>query len=193
MGIQHRNDSLKEQNGVGTVIDPVARVGIQSMEKKVTQQGDLLPQLVHIVQVLSSTSTISALITDELALESSSVFPVFPAGAFSKGKYNKNQIVLDPSDNNLYRVTASVVPDTDFYPHMDTSNSYYKVISSEASTEPDGSLENPYPFILGMAVVENNYYSYQNHIYRVVEGGTKDACIIAPGNDTGATVWTLVN
>lgn len=58
-----------------------------------------------------------------------------------------------------------------------------------ASDNADGSIDNPYPFIYGMDVEKDKYYTYDGHKYKAEL--SMPACVYPPGTP-GLWQWTLI-
>ena len=91
----------------------------------------------------------------------------------------------------VYEVIQKVTALEHQTPDMIEMVAIYRPLSVDAETgdEPDGSLENPFTFILGMDVEKEKYYSYEGHIYTAVE--SMKPCVWAPGTPN-VWHWELV-
>ena len=91
----------------------------------------------------------------------------------------------------VYEVIQKVTALEHQTPDMIEMLAIYRPLSvdSETGEEPDGSLENPFTFILGMDVVKEKYYSYEGQVYQAKLD--MPACVWAP-DTPGLWQWELV-
>lgn len=91
----------------------------------------------------------------------------------------------------VYEVIQKVTALEHQTPDMIEMVAIYRPLSVDAETgdEPDGSLENPFTFILGMDVEKEKYYSYEGRVYQAKLD--MPACVWAP-DTPGLWQWELV-
>lgn len=91
----------------------------------------------------------------------------------------------------VYEVIQKVTALEHQTPDMIEMVAIYRPLSVDAETgdEPDGSLENPFTFILGMDVKNEKYYTYEGHVYQAKQD--MPACVWAP-DTPGLWQWELV-
>lgn len=155
--------------------DPVAPADVLTKYQNLLLQRDA--QYKAVIQPLAAAATT---LTDAQAVNMpGDVFPTWPAGTDDEGNYNKGQIIQH--NGSLYKVKKTGTPDTE--PGED--NSMYKLLS----TGHAGTLEDPIPFVYGMDVKKNTYYSYVGVTYLCTKN--VKACVDDP--ESGAKQWEAVN
>lgn len=128
-------------------------------------------------------------LTDEQALQAPNLFPAFPRGVNEKGEYEKNQIILDETNNILYRIQLDgVKPLESQPPHGEGMLAVYRPIEVAHA----GTLDDPIPWVSGMDCLEGKYFSYEGHIYKVAVGGSMIPCVWTPGTE-GIWQWEKVS
>lgn len=113
------------------------------------------------------------------------LFPLWEAGAeYAAG----NRIV---HDGIVYEVQQPVTALEHQAPGSEGMLAVYRPLSADPETgdEPDGSLENPHPFINGMNVYANSYYSFEGAVY--LAKGDMLPCLWNPGTE-GLWQWERV-
>ena len=125
---------------------------------------------------------------DEQASLAPNIFPIFPNGVNENGEYEKEQIILDETNNQLYRVVQEKVkPLENQPPHGEGMLAVYRPIV----VEHKGTVDDPIPWVYGMDCYEEKYYSYKEHIYKVDTGGSMIPCLWPPDSE-GLWQWILV-
>ena len=130
------------------------------------------------------TQASSTSFTDAQALTFPNLFPVFPNGVNSDGKYVTNQIIQD--EGQIYRVAQDVTPQAHQAPHMEGMLAIYRPVT----LGHDGTLEDPIPFVEGMDCEANKYYSYNDKIYMAIQD--MKPCVWVPGSAGTDAIWKLV-
>lgn len=127
-------------------------------------------------------------LTDEQAITAPNLFPTFPRGTNEKGEYEKNQIILDETNNILYRVQLNgVKPLESQPPHGEGMLAVYRPIEVTHA----GTLDDPIPWVNGMDCLEGQYFSYNGHVYKVASGGNMIPCVWTP--DSGIWQWEKIS
>ena len=127
--------------------------------------------------------------TDEQALKAPSLYPVWPGGVNEEGKYIKDQIVFDETNETLYRIIPdTLTPIESQPPHGEGMLAVYRPIEPGHT----GTQEDPIPWVYGMDCYAGQYFSYNGKIYRVAEGGDMVPCVWVPGTP-GLWQWELVS
>lgn len=127
-------------------------------------------------------------LTDEQALQAPNIFSIFPRGTNEKGEYVLNQIILDGTNNQLYRVVQETIKPLESQPpHGEGMLAVYRPIEVAHA----GTLDDPIPWVHGMDCLEGKYFSYEGGIYKVAVGGDMIPCVWPPGTE-GIWQWEKV-
>ena len=147
-------------------------------------QNLLLQRDAQYKAALSSLVAMATTLTDAQALGiQRDLYPVWPDGVDETGAYRAGQVVTD--NGSLYRVVQAVTPIESQPPHGEGMLAIYRPIDTgHAGTQGD-----PIPWVYGMDVKKNKYYSYGGVVYRAAENMLP--CVWYP--DSGIWQWEVVN
>ena len=161
--------------------DPVTPPDIITKYQNLLLERDVLYRSV----LTSLMSTASANITDAQALKiSGSFYPVWPDGVDDNGQYHKGQIIS--YGDAIYRIDQdSVTPDESQTPDAEGMLAVYRPIVEGHK----GNKKDPIPWVYGMNVKKNKYYSYGGVVYRAAENMLP--CVWYP--DSGIWQWEVVD
>ena len=148
---------------------------------------DLTSQYQAAMRAFAATSVV---IPDTYALEMPDLFLTWEevlVKARNREAYTlqAGQIIND--GGQLYSVVQNVTPIESQAPHDEGMLTIYRPI------EPghEGTLEDPIPWVYGMDCYAGKYYSYNDKVYRVAEGGDMIPCVWEPGTE-GLWQWEEV-
>lgn len=159
------------------------------------------PENVHIREVMAARSQAQSVLmaktqatmlqtesftNEEFSLfASAELFPFWTAGE----TYTAGQRIQ--YEKIVYEVIQDVTALENQPPNAEGMLAIYRPLSVDTETgeEPDGTIEHPYMFILGMNVVKDAYYSYKNKIY--IAKADMQPCVWEPGT-SGLWQWELV-
>lgn len=147
------------------------------MPDKVT----IAKQINAALKVFAQTSSTS--FDDEQALEFPVLFPVSPDGVNEDGKYVANQIIQD--EGQIYRVVQEVTPLLSQPPHGEGMLAIYRPIDIEHA----GTKEDPIPWVYGIDVEANKYYSYEGKVYKAIQA--QQPSVWYPGAEGTDAIWQL--
>ena len=147
-------------------------------------QNLLLERDAQYKAALSPLVAMATTLTDAQALGiQRDLYPVWPDGVDETGTYRVGQVVTD--NGSLYRVVQAVTPIESQPPHGEGMLAIYRPIDTgHAGTQGD-----PIPWVYGMDVKKNKYYSYGGVVYRAAENMLP--CVWYP--DSGIWQWEAVN
>lgn len=119
---------------------------------------------------------------DEVAIKQpNSFFETWTVGA----EYEINDKVMH--NGQLYNIEQFVTAMEHQAPDADGMIAIYRPISISHL----GTIEDPIPWVYGMNCFADFYYTYNDKLYRVVEGGSMIPCTWAP--DSGIWQWELID
>ena len=147
-------------------------------------QNLLLERDAQYKAALSSLVATATTLTDAQALGiQHDLYPVWPDGVDETGAYRAGQVITD--NGSVYRVVRAVTPIESQPPHGEGMLAIYRPID----TGHAGTAEDPIPWVYGMDVKKNKYYSYGGVVYRAAENMMP--CVWYP--DSGIWQWEVVN
>lgn len=147
-------------------------------------QNLLLQRDAQYKAALSSLVATATTLTDAQALGiQRDLYPVWPNGVDETGAYRAGQVVTD--NGSLYRVVQAVTPDESQAPDAEGMLAVYRPIVEGHK----GNKKDPIPWVYGMDVKKNKYYSYGGVVYRAAE--SMMPCVWYP--DSGIWQWEVVN
>ena len=159
--------------------DPVTPTDIITKYQNLLLERDA--QYKAALSVLVATATT---LTDAQALGiQRDLYPVWPDGVDEAGAYQARQVITD--NGTLYRVVRAVTPIESQPPHGEGMLAVYRPIVEGHK----GNKNDPIPWVYGMDVKKNKYYSYGGVVYRAAENMMP--CVWYP--DSGIWQWEVVD
>ena len=159
--------------------DPVTPTDIITKYQNLLLERDA--QYKAALSVLVATATT---LTDAQALGiQRDLYPVWPDGVDEAGAYRARQVITD--NGTLYRVVRAVTPIESQPPHGEGMLAVYRPIVEGHK----GNKNDPIPWVYGMDVKKNKYYSYGGVVYRAAENMMP--CVWYP--DSGIWQWEVVD
>lgn len=147
-------------------------------------QNLLLQRDAQYKAALSSLVATATTLTDAQALGiQHDLYPVWPNGVDETGAYRAGQVITD--NGSVYRVVQAVTPIESQPPHGEGMLAIYRPIVKGHK----GNKNDPIPWVYGMDVKKNKYYSYGGVVYRAAENMMP--CVWYP--DSGIWQWEAVN
>lgn len=147
-------------------------------------QNLLLERDAQYKAALSSLVATATMLTDTQALGiQRDLYPVWPLGVDETGAYRAGQVITD--NGTLYRVVRAVTPIESQPPHGEGMLAVYRPIAEGHK----GNKNDPIPWVYGMGVKKNKYYSYGGVVYRAAENMMP--CVWYP--DSGIWQWEVAN
>lgn len=148
-------------------------------------QNLLLERDAQYKAALSSLVAMATTLTDAQALKiSGSFYPVWPDGVDDNGQYHKGQIIS--YGDAIYRVDQDgVTPIESQAPDAEGMLAVYRPIVEGHK----GNKKDPIPWVYGMDVKKNKYYSYGGVVYRAAENMMP--CVWYP--DSGIWQWEVAD
>lgn len=148
-------------------------------------QNLLLQRDAQYKAALSPLVAMATTLTDAQALGiQRDLYPVWPDGVDDNGQYHKGQIIS--YGDAIYRVDQDgVTPDESQAPDAEGMLAVYRPIVEGHK----GNKKDPIPWVYGMDVKKNKYYSYGGVVYRAAENMMP--CVWYP--DSGIWQWEAVN
>lgn len=116
-----------------------------------------------------------------LAIE---MFPIWPDGVNDEGKYRQGQIVIH--DGMRYRIVQDVMPQEHQKPGSEGMLAIYRPIDLEHA----GTTEDPIPWVYGIDVEAEKYYSYEGKVYKAIQAQAPS--VWYPGAEGTDAIWQLV-
>ena len=160
--------------------DPVTPPDIITKYQNLLLQRDA--QYKAALSLLVATATT---LTDAQALGiQHDLYPVWPDGVDDNGQYHKGQIIS--YGDAIYRIDQdSVTPDESQTPDAEGMLAVYRPIVEGHK----GNKNDPIPWVYGMNVKKNKYYSYGGVVYRAAENMLP--CVWHP--DSGIWQWEVAD
>lgn len=159
--------------------DPVTPTDIITKYQNLLLERDA--QYKAALQPLVATATT---LTDAQALGiQHDLYPVWPDGVDETGAYRAGQVITD--NGSVYRVVRAVTPIESQPPHGEGMLAIYRPIVEEHK----GNKKDPIPWVYGMDVKKNKYYSYGGVVYRAAENMMP--CVWYP--DSGIWQWEVAD
>lgn len=147
-------------------------------------QNLLLERDAQYKAALSSLVATATTLTDAQALGiQRDLYPVWPNGVDETGAYRAGQVVTD--NGSLYRVVQAVTPIESQAPDAEGMLAVYRPIVEGHK----GNKKDPIPWVYGMDVKKNKYYSYGGVVYRAAENMMP--CVWYP--DSGIWQWEVAD
>lgn len=147
-------------------------------------QNLLLERDAQYKAALSPLVAMATTLTDAQALGiQRDLYPVWPNGVDETGAYRAGQVITD--NGSLYRVVQAVTPIESQPPDAEGMLAVYRPIVEGHK----GNKKDPIPWVYGMDVKKNKYYSYGGVVYRAAENMMP--CVWYP--DSGIWQWEVVN
>ena len=147
-------------------------------------QNLLLQRDAQYKAALSSLVATATMLTDTQALGiQRDLYPVWPLGVDETGAYRAGQVITD--NGSLYRVVRAVTPIESQPPHGEGMLAVYRPIVEGHK----GNKNDPIPWVYGMDVKKNKYYSYGGVVYRAAENMMP--CVWYP--DSGIWQWEVAD
>ena len=147
-------------------------------------QNLLLERDAQYKAALSSLVATATTLTDAQALGiQHDLYPVWPDGVDETGAYRAGQVITD--NGSVYRVVRAVTPIESQPPHGEGMLAIYRPIVEGHK----GNKKDPIPWVYGMDVKKNKYYSYGGVVYRAAE--TMMPCVWYPGS--GIWQWEVAD
>ena len=148
-------------------------------------QNLLLERDAQYKAALSSLVATATTLTDAQALGiQRDLYPVWPDSVDDNGQYHKGQIIS--YGDAIYRVDQDgVTPDESQAPDAEGMLAVYRPIVEGHK----GNKKDPIPWVYGMDVKKNKYYSYGGVVYRAAENMMP--CVWYP--DSGIWQWEVAD
>lgn len=148
-------------------------------------QNLLLQRDAQYKAALSPLVAMATTLTDAQALGiQRDLYPVWPDGVDDNGQYHKGQIIS--YGDAIYRVDQDgVTPDESQAPDAEGMLAVYRPIVEGHK----GNKKDPIPWVYGMDVKKNKYYSYGGVVYRAAEN--MKPCVWYP--DSGIWQWEVAD
>lgn len=147
-------------------------------------QNLLLERDAQYKAALSSLVATATTLTDAQALGiQHDLYPVWPDGVDETGAYRAGQVITD--NGSVYRVVRAVTPIESQPPDAEGMLAVYRPIVEGHK----GNKKDPIPWVYGMDVKKNKYYSYGGVVYRAAENMLP--CVWYP--DSGIWQWEVAN
>lgn len=159
-----------------------ARIGAAYIPPMEPQQPDLTSQFHTAMLAYASTSTT---IPNSYALDMPDLFPTWEAVLSAREELPAGCIIND--NNQLYRVIQVVIPQSEMAPHDEGMLAIYRPINQEHT----GTVDDPIPWVYGMDCYAGKYYSYNNEVYKVANGGDMIPCVWPP-DTLNMWQWVIV-
>ena len=112
------------------------------------------------------------------------MFPVWPDGVGDDGKLHAGQVVV--YNGTRYKVVQDVTPQSHQTPATEGMLAIYRPVS-EGHT---GTQQDPIPWVYGMDVEANKYYSYEGKVYQAVQAQVPS--VWYPGSAGTEAIWKVV-